>query len=805
MATFAWHVDTLAQVSPSWTITGNLNIPRSGHTATPLLNGEVLVVGGGTAELYDPATGTWSITANLNTVHDSHTATLLQNGKVLVAGGSSAELYDPNTGTWTITGSLNIARSWYTATLLQSGKVLVAGGWGNDSLASSELYDPNTGTWSMTGSLIDDTQSRGLSLFGPGHGRYGHAAALLQNGKILVAGGSDDGDLTSTLASAELYDPVTGTWSFTGNLNASRIFHSVTVLPDGRVLVTGGYTDNWVPANGGFAASPTSLNSAELYDPATGRWSVTANLNTTRNFHTGTLLPNGKVLVAGGDYWTIDGNTPNDGNYPCGVTLTCSPKALNAAELYDVATGTWSVTASLNTSRLQHTATLLANGKILVVGGCNFLGFNCNPLNSAELFEQDLSPSISISDSVVTEGNSGTVNVTFQVNLSAPSSQPVSVTFSTGNRTATAGVDFVGTSGTLTFDPGETTKTITVVVDGNNTLELDKTFVVNLTSATNAFIADGQGVGTIVNDDGPLPETLANISSRGGVLTGNNVMIGGFIIDGTAPKRVLVRSRGPSMAGAPFFVPGTLANPKVQLFSGPTLIAQNDNWQDAPSCPGFVCEGATEILNTGLDPCTPNPGQASSPANCALEAAILITLPPGPYTAIVSGADGRTGVGLVEVFEADASTVSEMSNISTRGFVQSGDDVMIGGLIIEGSSPATVLIRARGPSMSGAPFFVPGTLANPFLQLFSGQDVIAQNDNWQDAPSCDGFVCGTPAQIAATGLDPCQPNPGESTPPVACAQESAILITLPPGAYTAIVSGVSGGTGVGLVEAFEMD
>jgi hypothetical protein len=426
-------------------------------------------------------------------------------------------------------------------------------------------------------------------------------------------------------------------------------------------------------------------------------------------------------------------------------------------------------------------------------------------IGAFELNAQDLSPAISITDVTVTEGNSGTVNATFQVNLSAPSSQPVSVTFNTANRTASAGTDYVGTSGTVTFDSGETTKTITVVVDGNNTLELDKTFVVNLTSATNAFIADGQGVGTIVNDDGQLPQMLANISSRGGVLTGNNVMIGGFIVDGTAPKRVLVRSRGPSMAGAPFFVPGTLANPMVQLFSGPTLIAQNNNWQDAPSCPGFVCEGATEILNTGLDPCTPNPGQTSSPANCALEAAILITLPPGPYTAIVSGADGRTGVGLVEVFEADASTVSDLSNISTRGFVQSGDDVMIGGLIIEGSSPATVLIRARGPSMSGAPFFVPGTLANPFLQLFSGQDVIAQNDNWQDAPSCNGLVCGTAAQIAATGLDPCQPNPGESTPPVACTQESAILITLPPGAYTAIVSGVGGGTGVGLVEAFEMD
>jgi hypothetical protein len=211
------------------------------------------------------------------------------------------------------------------------------------------------------------------------------------------------------------------------------------------------------------------------------------------------------------------------------------------------------------------------------------------------------------------------------------------------------------------------------------------------------------------------------------------------------------------------------------------------------------------MLNTGLDPCTRNPGQSSSPTNCALESAILITLPPGPYTAIVNGVDGKTGVGLVEVFEADASTVSELSNISTRGFVQSGDDVMIGGLIIEGSAPATVLIRARGPSMSGAPFFVPGTLANPILQLFSGQDVIAQNDNWQDTPSCNGFVCGTAAQIAATGLDPCQPNPGQTTSPTGCAQESAILITLPPGAYTAIVSGVGGATGVGLVEAFEMD
>jgi hypothetical protein len=417
----------------------------------------------------------------------------------------------------------------------------------------------------------------------------------------------------------------------------------------------------------------------------------------------------------------------------------------------------------------------------------------------------EAAPAVSINNVTLNEANVGTTAFVFTVSLSAASTQPITVTYSTANRTATGGIDYVSASGILTFDPGETTKTIIVVVNANAVLELNKSFLVNLTSATNAIIFDGEGVGTIINDDGVPPERLSNISTRGGVLTGDNVMIGGFIIDGSASKRVLVRSRGPSMSGAPFFVPGTLANPLVRLFSGSTVIAQNDNWQDAPSCSGFVCEGAAAITASGLDPCTPNPGQAGPPPSCNLEAAILITLPPGAYTAIVTGADGGTGVGLVEVFEADASTLSELSNISTRGFVQSGDNVMIGGVIIEGSVPATVLIRARGPSMSGAPFFVPGTLANPFIQLFSGQTVIAQNDNWQDAPNCTSFSCGVAAQIAATGLDPCQPNPGQSTSPPGCVQESAMLITLPPGAYTAIVSGVGGVTGVGIVEVFEVN
>jgi Kelch motif/Galactose oxidase, central domain len=379
VVTLGWEPFAGAQVNPSWIPTGSLNTPRWGHTATLLPNGKVLVVGGGSAELYDPATGTWTGTASLNTVRDSQTATLLQNGKVLVAGNSSAELYDPATETWSITGSLNIARSSYTATLLQNGKVLAAGGWGtDDSLASAELYDPSTGTWSVTGSLIDDNQSHGFSLMGTGPGRYGHTATLLQNGKVLVAGGSNDGDLASTLASAELYDPSTGTWSFTGNLNASRISHTATLLPDGRVLVTGGYSPNFVPVGANtFAAAPTSLNGVELYDPATGTWSIAASLNTARNSHTATLLPNGKVLAAAGGYWTPSGNPP------CGLTASCSFNVLNNAELYDPASGTWSMTASLNTPRSNYTATPLPGGKVLVAGGQT----RNNALSSAELYE----------------------------------------------------------------------------------------------------------------------------------------------------------------------------------------------------------------------------------------------------------------------------------------------------------------------------------------------------------------------------------------------------------------------------------
>jgi len=287
---------------------------------------------------------------------------------------------------------------------------------------------------------------------------------------------------------------------------------------------------------------------------------------------------------------------------------------------------------------------------------------------------------------------------------------------------------------------------------------------------------------------------LTNISTRGLVQTGDNVQIGGFIIGGTGSKTVLIRARGPVLAD--FGVPGVLDDPVLQLFSGQTVIADNDNWETTSTlCQNSgLCGPPEEIIGTGLDPCVGNL------TGCARESAILVTLDPGPYTAIVSGVAGGTGVGLVEVFEVGTAGTSRLTNISTRGLVGTGDDVMIGGFIIGGTDPKTVLVRARGPVLTD--FGVPGELNDPLLQLFSGQTVIAQNDNFQVTdPLCDSpaVSCGGQAEIVATGLDPCVGNL------TGCTQESAIHITLPPGPYTAIVSGVGGGTGVGLVEVFEVN
>lgn len=318
---------------PKWFATPNMVALRGAHTATLLDSGKVLLTGGGsnstTAEVYDPAASTWSSTKSMSVPRSFHTATLLNSGKVLVTGGSSdggttfsqtAEVYDPATGNWSPTGSMASARESHTSTLLPSGKVLVTGGYrGSGDPTAAELYDPTTGAWSSAGNMTRARIGHTATVLNSGEvlvagggtadvynsvtgtwnpsfirmisARSYHTATLLPSGKVLVVGGVFNGN---HIATAEVYDPSTGTWGATGTMGTARAYHTATLLPSGKVLVTGGENDNVI----------LSSASAEVYDPQTGTWAPAINMLADRVHHTATLLPSDKVLVAGG------GNNP---------------------------------------------------------------------------------------------------------------------------------------------------------------------------------------------------------------------------------------------------------------------------------------------------------------------------------------------------------------------------------------------------------------------------------------------------------------------------------------------------------------
>jgi hypothetical protein len=351
----------------AFTYTGNMHIARSGHAATLLLSGEVLITGGGngmadaTAELYDPATGTFSSTiGNMTEARIWHTATLLElrhpaatnYGKVLVVGSTdaSAELYDPGSSTFAATGSMHHARRAPTATLLNTGRVLIVGGNSAAGDLTAELYDPATGVFSDTGSMTV--------------WRAGHTATLLIDGRVLITGGGIAGTAT-----AELYDPTSGTFTATaGDMTESRSGHTATLLGGadgaqiGHVLIIG------------------IDGSADLYDPSTETFTGIGGLPDGRaaRAHTASLRSDGTVLGAGGGSgsWRIYNSTAR-------------------AALFAPGSDGFTVTASLNTARDTHTATVLPNGDVLVAGGTQHFVSMCGiascettrVLAEAELFK----------------------------------------------------------------------------------------------------------------------------------------------------------------------------------------------------------------------------------------------------------------------------------------------------------------------------------------------------------------------------------------------------------------------------------
>jgi hypothetical protein len=251
---------------------------------------------------------------------------------------------------------------------------------------------------------------------------------------------------------------------------------------------------------------------------------------------------------------------------------------------------------------------------------------------------------------------------------------------------------------------------------------------------------------------------LLNVSTRGYVQTGENVLIGGVIIAGDVPKKVVLRAIGPSLAA--FGVRGALQDPTISLHDATgAVIASNDNWRTAIG----------DIQATGFAPSDDR------------EAAVVATLAPGAYTAVVSGVSGGQGIALFELYDADPAN-SRIGNISTRGNVAIGDNVMIGGFVIGGNQPSQVVVRALGPSLSA--YGIGGALADPILEVYDSRgSLIYVNDDWRSNQM---------QEIVATSLAPSNDL------------EAAIVATLQPGSYTAIVRSAQGSTGIGLVEVYNL-
>lgn len=355
-----------------WSPGPSMAYPRDGHTATALKDGRVLVVGI-TAEIFDPATNRWSVAGTPPIRLTGHTATLLADGRVLVAGGidggtgrsvPNAEVYDPASNAWTPVAPMAGRRYDHSASLLADNRVLVTGGTRSTvTLDSAEIYDPSRSSWTAAANLLMP--------------RTGHAAIRLADGRVLVAGGNGPSDV---LATAEIYDPATDRWSATDAMVQQRRAFSAVLLHGGRVLVAGGR-----PVGDSGAVF------AEIFDPGTGRWSAAAQVGqpSAGDGFAMTLLRDGRVLICGGA----------GPGYPSA--------ALAAGYVYDPVTDHWWQTADMAQPRVDHSASLLSDGRVLIAGGRDEYT-NGTSLNTTEFFEAGAPPTATASPATTQESGTST-------------------------------------------------------------------------------------------------------------------------------------------------------------------------------------------------------------------------------------------------------------------------------------------------------------------------------------------------------------------------------------------------------------
>jgi hypothetical protein len=615
-----------------------------------------------------------------------------------------------------------------------NGRFYSMGGRSSDTAGSDFMspfeYNPTTNTWVTISATFPDTNVNNMAcgVLTSGSGPSGTP-------QIYCVGGSSAGGTTAT-ARVFRYNPATDAIIPLASADDWPGNTAGTILPGGFAVVA-----NKLYIVGGFNINVGSTMQTWQFDPTApvgSRWLQRMDMPVARSY-----IPTAAI---GGIIYTGGGTSIS------GTTLTDAADSFK----YDPVADTWTSIASIPRATGETRAVVL-NNQMLVLGGGRTAP---NPSNEVDIYDPP-------SNTWIT----GAAFTTARRNFTADSD-------GTSRIWLGGGYDMTGTTLLNTMEIfsgacGSSSPTPTATVGGTASPtataagSASPTATANGSATPTATAGGSPGVSPTPSGSpspGGSPAQALNLSTRLRVLTDTNVGIGGFIITGTEPKTVVLRGIGPSLTA--FGVPNALPDPVLELHgpAGFTTVT-NDNWMDGPD--------HAQIQSLGLAP-TNN-----------LESALLATLPPGNYTGILRGNNNGVGVGLVEAYDVSQPANSKLANISTRGFVATGGDIMIAGFILGGNTGQdTVVVRGLGPSL--AAFGIPNVLANPMLELRnSSGTLILANDNWMSDPT-------QAALIMAAGLAPTNNL------------ESAIYETLAPGQYTASLSGVSGGTGTGLVEAYDL-
>ncbi|HEV2842372.1 MAG TPA: delta-60 repeat domain-containing protein [Chthoniobacterales bacterium] len=649
------------------------------------------------------ADGTLDTAFNPNANHLVESIALQADGKILVGGpfttiGGQARSciarLDATTG---LADSFNPNANIevFSIAVQADGKILAGGG-----------FTSIGGQTRIRMARLDPTTGLADS-FDPSANHIVSSIAVQADGNILAGGqftsiGGQPRNriarLNGTTGAADSFDP-----------NANDRVVSIVVQPDGKILVSGAFF-------GANSIGGQTRNRLARLDPATGL-ADSFNPNANAIVNPLALQGDGKILV-GGSFTRVGGQTRNGLarlDATSGLADSFDPNADNS---------------SVFTIALQGDGKIVVGGLFGQIGGQPRLGYARLSNDTAAL------QGLAVTKTSVTWTRAG----------SSPQFGRTTFEYSTDSVNYISLGSGVGTGSiwTLTGLNLPTGQNIYIRARGHYRSGYSNASESSAETVRNAYLAG--------------PPTLGNISTRLRVETGDNVLIGGFIITGTQPKRIIVRAIGPSLPLA-----GALADPVLELRNAAgALILSNNDWRD---------DQESEIIATGISP------------SSDLESAIVATLPANgsAYTAIVRGLDNGTGIGVVEAYDLDQTVNSKLANISTRGFVQTGDDVLIGGLIVLGQDTLRVIVRAIGPSLP-----VAGALENPALSLYDGNGtLLVSNDNWRTG--------GQESEIIATGIPPSNDL------------ESAIVRNLSFGNYTAIVRGVNNTTGIAVVEAYGLN